>query len=152
MHGGAPALGWRRGEVEDARLDVAELLVAATSSGWASHQQIDDGRPAAVRAGRGAGGGGKAGDRARVRLRRGHDAGVRGGRDMDAEAYGCRTPAESRPGAEQLGPDGLRGGLVAEPAGWTGSAGLLGCGLRSSSGPGGRDEGAQADFRRWVEW
>jgi hypothetical protein len=29
------------------------------------------------------------------------------------------TPAESRPGAVQLGPDGLHGGLVAGPAGWS---------------------------------
>jgi hypothetical protein len=42
-HGGAPVLGWRRGEVEDARLDIAELLMAATSSGRASRWRIDDG-------------------------------------------------------------------------------------------------------------
>jgi hypothetical protein len=76
--------------------------------------------PAAVRAGPGAGGGGKAGARARVRLIMGRSAGVQGGRDTDAEAYGRRTPAESRPGVEQLGLDRLRGGLVAGPAGWSG--------------------------------
>jgi hypothetical protein len=70
MHGGAPALGWRRGAVEDTRLDVAKLLVAATCSGRASRRRIDDGRRRGsmadgARAGRGTGGGGKVGARAR---------------------------------------------------------------------------------------
>jgi hypothetical protein len=75
--------------------------------------------PAAARAGRGAGGGCKAGATAPVRLIRGRGVGVRGERDTDAEAYGRRTPAESRRRTEQLGPDGLCGGLVAGPADWS---------------------------------
>jgi hypothetical protein len=70
MHGGAPALGWRRGAVEDARLDVAKLLVAATCSSRAPRRQIDDGRrrgsmAGGTRVGRGTGSGGQAGARAR---------------------------------------------------------------------------------------
>jgi hypothetical protein len=54
-----------------------------------------------------------------VRLIGGRGAGVRDGRDTNAEAYGRRSPAESRRRTELLGPDGLRGVLVAGPAGWS---------------------------------
>jgi hypothetical protein len=54
-----------------------------------------------------------------VRLIRGCGAGVRDGRDTDAEAYERRSPAESRRHTELLGPDGLRDRLVAGPAGWS---------------------------------
>jgi hypothetical protein len=54
-----------------------------------------------------------------VRLIRGRGTRVQDGRDTDAEAYGCRSPAESRRRTELLNPDGLCGGLVAGPAGWS---------------------------------
>jgi hypothetical protein len=50
MHGSAPALGWRQGVVEDARLDVAKPLVAATCSGRAPRRRVDDGWRRASRA------------------------------------------------------------------------------------------------------
>jgi hypothetical protein len=51
---GAQVAFQRRGGAADARLDVAEMLVAAASYGQASHRQIDDGGGGAMQGGGGA--------------------------------------------------------------------------------------------------